>query len=78
MLVLVVAKQLAPFKHGYVEKVVANLNPECRTRMGGAAHLRAGFALSGAKVGDIPSETGAEDDDSTETFAERQWFAPTH
>jgi hypothetical protein len=31
-----------------------------------------GLALSGAKVGDIPREAGAEDHHSTETFAARQ------
>jgi hypothetical protein len=30
------------------------------------------LALSGAKVGDIPCEAGAEDHHSTETFAARQ------
>jgi hypothetical protein len=32
MFVLVVAKQLAPFKHGYVEKVVANLSLDVDVR----------------------------------------------
>jgi hypothetical protein len=76
MFVLVVAKQLAPFKHSYVGTVVADLSPECRTRKGWRTRLRTGLALSSAKVGDVPSETGAEDDDSTETFTARQWFGP--
>ena len=76
MFVPVVAQQLAPFKHGYVEKVATNLTPKSRMRTGWNARLRASWALSSAKVGDIPCETGAEDDNSTETFTARQWLAP--
>jgi hypothetical protein len=76
MFVPVVAEQLAPFKHGYVKKVATNLTPESRMRTGRNPRLRAGWALSSAKIGEIPCETGAEDDDSTETFTARQWFAP--
>ena len=77
MFVLVIAKQLAPFKHSYVEKFVADLVQNAETRIGKGPRLQAGLALSSAKVGDIPCETGAEDDNSTETFAARQWLAPT-
>jgi hypothetical protein len=74
MFVLFIAQQLAPLKHGYVEKVGANLRPKCRTGMRGAARGRAGLILSGAKVGDIPCKTGGEDHNTTETFAARQSF----
>jgi hypothetical protein len=76
MFVPVVAEQFAPFKHGYVEKVATNLTPESRMRTGWNADLRARSALSSAKVGDVPCETGAEYDNSTETFTACQGFAP--
>jgi hypothetical protein len=74
--VLFVAKQLAPFKHSYVETVVADLSPECRTCKRWRARIRTGLALSSAKVSDVPRETGAKDGDSAKTFAARQWLLP--
>ena len=76
MFIPVVAEQFAPFKHGYVEKVVTNLAPKSRMRRGWNARLRAGSALSSAKVGDVPCETGARGANPTETFTARQWFTP--
>jgi hypothetical protein len=76
MLVSLVTEQLAPLKHGYVEKVATNLAPESRVRVGWNAGLRTRSALSRAKVGDIPGKTCTENYNSTETFTARQWLAP--